>query len=170
MLSCVWLFCDRVDCSPPGSSVHWIFQARILEWVAISSSRGSSWPRDWTYIYSSTLDASLDARDASLLHWKMDSLPLSHLGSPKSSLNLASLDARDASLLHWKMDSLPLSHPGSPKSSFNIKTQVSSVQFSCSVVSDSLRPHGLQHARLPVYHQLPELAQTHTQVRERLKS
>ena len=36
----------------------------------------------------------------------------------------------------------------------------SSVQFSCSVVSDSLQPHGLQHARLP-YHQLPELAQTH---------
>ena len=36
--------------SPPGSSVHEIFQARILEWVAISFSRGSSWPRDWTYI------------------------------------------------------------------------------------------------------------------------
>ena len=34
--------CDPVDCSPPGSSVHGIFQARILEWVAISSSRGSS--------------------------------------------------------------------------------------------------------------------------------
>ena len=35
-----------------------------------------------------------------------------------------------------------------------------SVQFSCSVVSDSLWPHGLQHARLPVHHQLLELAQT----------
>ena len=35
-------------CSPLGSSVHGIFQARILEWVAIFSSRGSSWPRDWT--------------------------------------------------------------------------------------------------------------------------
>ena len=34
--------CDRMDCSPPGSSVHGILQARILEWVAISSSRGSS--------------------------------------------------------------------------------------------------------------------------------
>ena len=33
---------DPVDCSPPGSSVHGILQARILEWVAISSSRGSS--------------------------------------------------------------------------------------------------------------------------------
>ena len=40
--------CDSMDCSPPGSSVHGILQARILEWVAISSSRGSSLPRDWT--------------------------------------------------------------------------------------------------------------------------
>ena len=39
-----------MDCSPPGSSVHGISQARILEWVAISFSRGSSWPRDWTRI------------------------------------------------------------------------------------------------------------------------
>ena len=35
-----------LDCSPPGSSVHGILQARILEWVAISYSRGSSQPRD----------------------------------------------------------------------------------------------------------------------------
>ena len=37
-------------CSPPGSSVSAIFQVRILEWVAISYSRVSSWPRDWTYV------------------------------------------------------------------------------------------------------------------------
>ena len=42
--------CDPKDCSPPGSSVHGIFQARRLECVAISSSRGSSWPRDRTSI------------------------------------------------------------------------------------------------------------------------
>ena len=42
--------CDPMDCSPPGSSVHEILQARILKWVAISSSRGSSWPRGRTYI------------------------------------------------------------------------------------------------------------------------
>ena len=47
--SCLTL-CDPMDCSPPGSSVHGIFQARILEWVAISSSRGSFWPRDWTCV------------------------------------------------------------------------------------------------------------------------
>ena len=36
------VLCNPMDCSSPGSSVHGIFQARILEWVAISSSRGSS--------------------------------------------------------------------------------------------------------------------------------
>ena len=40
--------CDPLDCSPPGSSVHDIFQARMLEWVAISFSRVSSQPRDHT--------------------------------------------------------------------------------------------------------------------------
>ena len=44
------ILCDPRDCSPPGSSVHEILQARILEWVAIPFSRGSSWPRDWTLI------------------------------------------------------------------------------------------------------------------------
>ena len=39
-----------MDCSPPGSSVHGILQARILKWVALSSSRGSSQPRDWTCV------------------------------------------------------------------------------------------------------------------------
>jgi len=47
--SCPTLW-DPMDCSPPGSSVHGILQTRILEWVAISSSRGSSWPRDRTCV------------------------------------------------------------------------------------------------------------------------
>ena len=38
------------DCSPPGSSIYRIFQVRILEWVTISFSRGSSQPRDWTWV------------------------------------------------------------------------------------------------------------------------
>ena len=42
--------CDPIDCSPPGSSVHGISQARILEWVAISFFRASSPPRDWTQV------------------------------------------------------------------------------------------------------------------------
>ena len=39
---------NHMDYSPPGSSVHGILQARILEWIAMPSSRGSSQPRDWT--------------------------------------------------------------------------------------------------------------------------
>ena len=49
MSSCSFLFethCDPMNCSPPGSSVHGIFQARILEWVAIAYSRGSFLPGD----------------------------------------------------------------------------------------------------------------------------
>ena len=42
--------CDPMDHSPPGSSVHGILQARILERVAIPFSRGSSQPRSWTWI------------------------------------------------------------------------------------------------------------------------
>ena len=42
--------CNPMSCCPPGSSVCGIFQARILEWVAVSSSRGSFRPRDWTHV------------------------------------------------------------------------------------------------------------------------
>ena len=42
--------CDPVDCSTPGSSVHGILKARIVEWIAMSSSRESSWPRVWTHV------------------------------------------------------------------------------------------------------------------------
>ena len=63
--------CNPVDCGPPGSSVHGIFQARILEWVAISFSRGPSWPRDWS---------------PCLLHWQADCLSLCHLGSPLATV------------------------------------------------------------------------------------
>ena len=56
-------FCDLLDCSLPGSSVHGIFQARILEWLAMPSSRGSSKPRNWTSILG-------------LRHWQAGSLPL----------------------------------------------------------------------------------------------
>ena len=47
--SCQTLY-DPVDCSPPGSSVHGILQARILEWVAVPFSRGSSQPRDQMWV------------------------------------------------------------------------------------------------------------------------
>ena len=80
--------CDPMDCSLSCSSDHGIFQARILEWVAIFFSRKSSQPRDWTWVSHSV----------------------------------------GRCFTVW---------------------DTSSVQFSHSVLSDSLRPHGLQHARLP---------------------
>ena len=56
--------CNPTDCSLLGSSVHVILQARILEWIAISSSRGSSWPRDWTHLsYASCISREI------LYHW-----------------------------------------------------------------------------------------------------
>ena len=67
--SCLTL-CDPMHCSPPGSSVHGIFPARILEWVATSFSRGSSQPRDRTRISCISW------------HWQEDSLPLAPPGKP----------------------------------------------------------------------------------------
>ena len=58
-----------MDCSLPGSTVHGILQARILEWVATPSSMGSSQPKDQTCVSSV------------YMHWQGDSLPLVHLGS-----------------------------------------------------------------------------------------
>ena len=86
---------DPKDCSSPGSSVHGILQARILEWVAMPSSRE---------IFLTQ-------------------------GSKLCLLRL--LHCR------WILYPEPLGKP------------ISSVQFSCSVVSDSLQLHGMQHARLP---------------------
>ena len=62
----VWLFATPMGCSPPGFSVHEISHARILEWVAVPSSRESSRPRDRTHF----------------LHWQVDSLPQSHREKP----------------------------------------------------------------------------------------
>ena len=59
-----------MDYSPPGFSVHEILQARILEWVAVPSFRGSSWPRDWTCVsYNSCIG-------------RWDFCNQHHLGSP----------------------------------------------------------------------------------------
>ena len=68
--SCLTL-CDPMNCSLPGSSVHGILQARIVEWVAMPFSRGFSWPRDQTSLLH-------------LLHWQAGSLlvPLMPPGKP----------------------------------------------------------------------------------------
>ena len=63
------ILCSPMDCSLTGSSVHGIFQVGILDWVAISYFRGSSWLREWTHI--SCKSPALQAK----------SLPLSHQAS-----------------------------------------------------------------------------------------
>ena len=90
---------DPLDCSPAGSSVHGFSQPRVLEWVAISSSRGTSQPRDRTQV-------SWIGR---LYHW-------------------ATREALKKWIMVWKKKK---------------------VQFSRSVVSNSLRPHESQHTRSP---------------------
>ena len=65
-----WSDLAAADCSLPGTSVHGIFQERILEQAATSSSREPSPPRDWTQCL------------LHLLRWQADSLPLRHPGSP----------------------------------------------------------------------------------------
>ena len=83
-------------CSLPGSSVLGISQARILKWVAISSSRGSSQPRYW---------------NSSLLHWQVDCLPLYYLGNPERDLAHPGTTAYQVDNLEpiiWLLWTLPL--------------------------------------------------------------
>ena len=92
--SCLNL-CDPMDCSPPGSSVHGILQARILEWVAISSSRGSSWPRDQTCIsYVSCMALALAGG--------LGSLPLVPPGKPPFSTRCSEIQELE---LHFPLGS-----------------------------------------------------------------
>ena len=69
--------CNPIDCTPPGSSVHGILQARLLEWVAMPSSRGSFRPRDRTCV-----SCSLCTRQAG-------TLPLVPPGKPNACYNLS---------------------------------------------------------------------------------
>ena len=69
-LSRVQLFANPMDCSPPGSSVHGILQARILEWVSMPSSRGPSRPRGQTRVFP---------------HFRQIIYHVRHQGSPKNT-------------------------------------------------------------------------------------
>ena len=71
--------CDPMDYSPPGISVRGILQARIMEWVAIPSSRGSSQLRDGTHVLC-------------LLHWRGNSLPLAPPGTLLKNVERLSLN------------------------------------------------------------------------------
>ena len=79
-----------MDYSPPGSSVHGILLARILEWVAISFSQLQAWSKSGPFtepVLLSTNNKALGifqtkGSNPSLLHWQADSLPLSHQRNP----------------------------------------------------------------------------------------
>ena len=108
---CLTLF-NYMDCSPLGSSAHGIFQARTLEWIAISSSRGCFQPRDWTHVScGSWTDRWI------LYYWSTWEVPE----------NCSVPWFKKFNNISWI--------------SFHIKIYKStSVQFSCLVVSDSATP------------------------------
>ena len=68
--------CDLIDCSPPGSSVHGILQARILEWVAIPFSRRSSWPRAGIKCGSPALQAYSLPLVPPIFHKSRENIPM----------------------------------------------------------------------------------------------
>ena len=119
--------CNPMDCSLSGSFVHGIFQARILEWVAISFSRGSSWPRDWTWVSSTaerlfTVWATREAKRI-ILTPIIAKAPLSIEFSrqeswsglpcpPPGDLPNPGIEPRSPTL---QADSLPSEPPGKPK-------------------------------------------------------
>ena len=82
--------CNPKDCSLPVTSLHGILQARILEWVAISFSRGSSWPRNWTrvsYIAGRFFTVWATGKSLALSNHPLQYLPkqASHIGVPRHS-------------------------------------------------------------------------------------
>ena len=83
-----------MDGSPPGFSVRGILQARILEWVAMPSSRGSSQPRDQTRV------------SLSLLHWQVGSLPLAPPGMPHPCIYGQLIDDKGGKTKQWRKESL----------------------------------------------------------------
>ena len=76
-----------MGCSPPSCSAHGISQSRILEWVAISFFRGSSWRFSGSFL--------TQGLNLHLLHWQANSLPLSHQGSPERDKLRTELQTED---------------------------------------------------------------------------
>ena len=179
-----------MDCSPSRSSVHAIFQARVLEWVAMPVCRSSSWPRDWihvsgisciaggffacwaiqeTYIYIDLLPFPFllfEKLNPTALRW----ITLNHfygeflpgflwpviLLSLVLNLYLVYININVLSSVHsrWVLVKMPKSrlaslHWGDASCLFDLQGAFLCLLFiSHSVVLDSLRPHGMQHARL----------------------
>ena len=132
--------CDHMDCSPPGSSVHRILQARIQQWVTFCFSRGSSWPEDWTRVSHIagrllTIGAAMSLETGPNTYRQLilpDSLwppwtvacqvPLS-MGFFRQSIGVGChfllqrifpTQGLNLCLLHWQADSLSLALPEKP--------------------------------------------------------
>ena len=158
-----------MDCSLPGSSIYGISKARVLEWVAISFCRGSSWPRDWTHVsctnrlivhHWTTSEAQMAGYYLVLInHWMSISRPIAfvlrsfHL--VKISKTMISNNATLCGALairHYAYESFKGIISFIPVNKFrrspfnNKKTETQKKVAMCvihSVVSDSLQPHGL---------------------------
>ena len=113
-LSRVW-FCNLMDCSLPGSTIHGIFQARILKWIAISVSRRSSQPSDWTWV-------------SHIVGRRFTIWPTREVHSTDSTIGYNNWCQIRDYCRNFKQPS---------------------VQFSHSIVSNSLWPRGPQHVRPP---------------------
>ena len=161
-----------MDCSPPGSSVHGILQAIILEWFGISFSRGSSWPRDQTWV-SCTAGRFFNAEI------------LGKLGSSYMSLQIHSgcyfLSLPSLWILFYYIAKIykNSSIPSESIWQYNILSKIttlilivlickilkraSSVQFSSVIQScpTLCNPMNCSMPGLSVHHQLPESTQTH---------
>ena len=106
-------FCDPMDCSPLGSSIHGILQAKVLEWAAMPSSKGSCQPRDRIWV------SAIEPRSPSL---QLDSLLSEPLRKPKNpgvgslSLLQRNFPTQESNwgLLHCRQILYCLSHQGSP--------------------------------------------------------
>ena len=170
MLSCVWLYAAPLDCSLPSSSDLGIFQARTLEWVAISSSRASSWPGDWTHVFCISCTgkwilcpgATWEAPEESGPRMPSTFCFVSPLVALRCSVSSCwTWNEREEKpfLLEvpsWKRHAVLYSH------SFS-KIPLHSVQFSsvtqlCPTLCD---PMNRSTPGLPVHHQLPEFIQAH---------
>ena len=151
--------CNLMNCSPSGSSVRGIFQAKILEWVAIAFSRGSSRPRDWTQVSCMQADSLLSeipmnshvTNTYNKLSWKdiffkiksSMLLLLSHFScvrlcvTPQTAVHQSPASLGFCRQEHWS--GLPFPSPIQESEKW---------KWSRSVVSDLSWPHGLQPTRL----------------------
>ena len=143
LLNPVWLFYDPLICSPPGSTVHEIFQSRILDWVAVAFSGGSSRLRDWTHI--SCISRWI------LYHWAIReapgrSIPLSYSVDEETELPKDQVTS-SGHMAKWpQWDSNPVQTP----LFFSLQPDASVILSSpCSMSDSSLQMHINFHLHTP---------------------